>query len=126
MDQKKKILVVEDDKALRTVLVDRLAIDGFEVSEASDGEEGLAKALSEHPDLIMLDIVMPKMDGIEVLEKLRADEWGKEASVMMLTNLSDNTQIKKAASRGVEDYLVKAEWDIEGIVSHVKAKLSLL
>ncbi len=119
----KKVLVVEDDKVLRRVIVDNLKAEGFTVFEAEDGVQGLSVAGAEHPDLILLDVVMPKMDGISMLEKLREDEWGKTARVIMLTNLSDTEKIAKVAERGVSDYLVKADWDIASIVEKVKAKM---
>ena len=118
-----KILLAEDDRVLRTVLTDRLKEENYTVFEAEDGEQALEVALREHPSLILLDIIMPKMDGIEMLEKLRKDVWGKGAKVVMLTNLSDNVQRNKVEKSGVEDYLVKAEWDIEGIVRKVKEAL---
>ena len=74
----KKILIVEDDNSVRKVFKDRLLQEGFSIIEASDGEEGLATALKEHPDLILLDILMPKMDGMTMLSKLHQDEWGRQ------------------------------------------------
>ncbi|HET8575302.1 MAG TPA: response regulator [Candidatus Paceibacterota bacterium] len=119
----KKILIVEDDRALRTILGDRLREDAYEVIEASDGEAGLQMAKESHPDLILLDIIMPKMDGIEMLAELRKDVWGKGANVIMLTNLSAEDQKSAAREQGVADYLVKSDWDIEGIVDCIKSKI---
>ncbi len=119
----KKILIVEDDRVLRRVIVDNLKTEGFLVLEAEDGIRGLFIALDEHPDLILLDVVMPRMDGISMLEKLRENEWGKTARVIMLTNLSDTEKIAKVAEQGVPDYLVKADWDIAGIIDKVKEKM---
>lgn len=119
----KKILVVEDDRVLRRVIVDNLKVEGFLVFEAEDGVQGLSVALAEHPDLTLLDVVMPRMDGISVLEKLRENEWGRTARVIMLTNLSDTEKIAKVAEKGVSDYLVKADWDIAGIIDKVKEKM---
>ena len=84
---------------------------------------GLSVALAEHPNLMLVDVVMPKMDGITMLEKLREDEWGKDAHVIMLTNLSDTEKIAFAAKKGVNDYLVKADWDIASIIEKVKEKV---
>ncbi|MBI2120893.1 MAG: response regulator [Parcubacteria group bacterium] len=123
MEGSKKVLIVEDDRVLRRVIVDNLKIEGFTVFEAEDGEQGLSTALHEHPDLMLLDVVMPKMDGISMLEKLREDSWGKTANVIMLTNLSDTEKITKVSEKGVSDYLVKADWDIAGIIDKVKEKM---
>ncbi|MCI0542565.1 response regulator [bacterium] len=119
----KKILVIEDDRVLRRVVVDHLKSEGFQVLEADDGESGLELALAEHPDVTLLDVVMPKMDGMTVLEKLRQDEWGKNTRIIMLTNLSDAEKIAHAKEKGVSDYLVKADWDIESIIEKVKEKV---
>ena len=119
----KKILVVEDDRVLRRVIIDNLKVEGFAVFEAEDGVQGLSVALAEHPDLMLLDVVMPRLDGISMLEKLREDAWGKTAQVIMLTNLSDTEKIAKVAEKGVHDYLVKADWDIGGIIDKVKEKI---
>lgn len=119
----KKVLVIEDDRVLRRVVVDHLKSEGFQVLEADDGESGLELALAEHPDVTLLDVVMPKMDGMTVLEKLRQDEWGKNTRIIMLTNLSDAEKIAHAKEKGVSDYLVKADWDIESIIEKVKEKV---
>ncbi|MFA5830708.1 MAG: response regulator [Candidatus Paceibacterota bacterium] len=122
-NQNKKILVIEDDRVLRRVIVDNLKAEGFTALEAEDGAAGLATAIAEHPDLMLVDVVMPKMDGIAMLGKLREDDWGKNAQVIMLTNLSDAEKISYAAKKGVNDYLVKADWDIASIIEKVKDRL---
>ena len=119
----KTVLVIEDDRVLRRVIIDNLKSEGFNALEAEDGEAGLALALAKHPDIMLVDVVMPKMDGIAMLEKLRQDEWGKDAQVIMLTNLSDPDKISAVSKKGVNDYLVKADWDIAGIIERVKDKL---
>ncbi len=118
----RKVLVVEDDRVLRRVIADHLKAEGFHVIEADDGASGLSAALSERPDVTLLDVVMPKMDGMTVLEKLRENEWGKNAKVIMLTNLSDSEKVAHAKEKGVSDYLVKADWDIESIIDKVKER----
>lgn len=123
MPSGKKILIVEDDRVLRRVISDNLKAENFIAVEAEDGAAGLEMAKKEHPDLILLDVVMPKMDGIAMLEKLREDEWGKNAHVVMLTNLSEAEKVAQAAERGVNDYLIKADWDIAGIIERVKEKI---
>lgn len=123
----KKILiveVVEDDKPLLSVLTERFNAEGFKVISAITGEEGLDLALKNKPDLILLDIVMPKMDGITILKKLRQDPWGKRAKVILLTNLSADENITKAVTE-LEPayYLIKTDWKMDDIVERVKKTL---
>ncbi len=126
----KKILVieeVEDEKSLRDVLHDKFAHEGFGVLEARDGEEGLATALREHPDIILLDIVMPKMDGLTMMKKLReANEWGKHVPIILLTNLSaDDDKIMRAITDNTPAYyLVKSNYTIEDLVEKIRERLS--
>ncbi len=122
-EESHKILIVEDDTALSDVLVERFQNEGFDVIKAKDGEEALAVALEEQPDLILLDIVMPKMSGLDVLKQLRTDERGKNIPVMMLTNLSDSESVKDALASDAVDILVKSDWDISAIVQNVRDKL---
>ena len=127
-DKKRKILVVDDEKALRGALRDKLESEGFDVLEAKDGNEGLNKALAEHPDLILLDVMMPKMDGIEVMKKLQEDKWGKNANMIMLTNVSDPIKVAEATETGsknmtVYDYMIKSDWKLEEVVERVRTKL---
>jgi len=120
---KKTILIVEDEISLCNALRDKFAGEGFSVLSAKDGEEGLKLALSERPDLILLDIIMPVMDGITMLAKLREDTWGNNAKVIILTNLSDNEKVAEALARGSYDYLVKSNWKIEDVVAKVCERL---
>ncbi|KKU51984.1 MAG: hypothetical protein A3A28_05115 [Candidatus Sungbacteria bacterium RIFCSPLOWO2_01_FULL_47_32] len=121
----KKILVVEDEPALRDTIKNRFVGEGFTVLAANDGVEGLEMALAEHPDLILLDIIMPKMDGITMLKKLRQDSWGKGASIFMLTNLSDEKKVSDSMEEGVFDYLIKADWMLDELIFLVKKKLGV-
>jgi DNA-binding response OmpR family regulator len=123
MENNKKILVVEDEISLRSALSNKLAHEGFAVLEAKNGKEGLEMALSAHPDLILLDIVMPVMDGMTMLQKLREDAWGAEAKIFMLTNLSDTSKVADAIMQGSYDYLVKTNWTLEDIVVRIGKKL---
>ena len=123
MENNKKILVVEDEISLRGALSNKLAREGFVVLEAKNGEEGLEMALSAHPDLILLDIVMPVMDGMTMLQKLREDAWGAEAKIFILTNLSDTNKVADAIMQGSYDYLVKTDWTLEDIVDRISKKL---
>ncbi|MFH1597442.1 MAG: response regulator [Patescibacteria group bacterium] len=123
MPQQAKILLAEDDSALRQAVSDKLTREGFQVIEAKDGEEGLRLALAEKPDIILLDIIMPKMHGMEVLEKLRADQWGKTAKIILITNLADDYKVAKAAEMGVKDYLIKGDWKLGDVVNKIREKL---
>ncbi len=123
---KRKILIVEDEVSQRKALADKFARDGFTAIEAQDGEEGFAMAIKEQPDLILLDIVMPKMGGLEMLKKLRGEnEWGKNVSVVVLSNLNENDVNVVSSIR--EDkptcYLVKSNWAINELVEKVKTCL---
>ncbi len=124
-DQPKKILIIEDDKLLIKILSEEFQKNNFQVSLALNGEEGLDKALFENPDLILLDIIMPVMDGLTMLKKLRQNEKGKSIPVIVLTNLSDAEAIDKSLDSGMYDFLVKANWELKDIVGKVKTKLSI-
>jgi DNA-binding response OmpR family regulator len=117
-EKKQSILIVEDEVSLRNALRDKLMREGFHVLEARDGEEGLEVALHEHPDLILLDIVMPKMDGMTMLDRIHADTWGKNVKVIVLTNLSD-----VGIAHATYDYLVKSDWKIEDVIAKVRERL---
>ncbi|MEK7478306.1 MAG: response regulator [Patescibacteria group bacterium] len=124
---KKKILIieiVEDDRSLLSVLTERFTHEGYNVISAQTGDEGLNLAIKNKPDLILLDIVMPKMDGITMLKKLRNDPWGKKANVILLTNLSADENITKAVTE-LEPiyYLIKTDWKMDDIVEKVKKSL---
>jgi DNA-binding response OmpR family regulator len=119
----KKILIVEDEQSLRRALVEKMSTEGFEIIEAGDGEEGLKAALQNKPDLILLDIVMPKMDGITMLGKLRESEWGKNANVLILTNLSSGAELINAIEKNSYEYLAKTDWKLEEIAEKVKNML---
>ena len=122
-DQKKIILVIEDEEPLRRVLKDILTVEGYSIIETKDGMEGLEMALKEHPDLILLDIVMPKMDGLEMLKQLRTDEWGKTAPVIVLTNLSDNEDVAKAMESEAFEYFVKTDIKIDEVIAKIREKI---
>lgn len=125
-NQPKKVLIVEDETALREALVDKLTREGFDALEAKDGEEGLKIALKEHPGLILLDIIMPKMDGMTMMKKLREDEWGKGVPIILLTNLSATEEkiIKGIVENEPSYYLVKSDWKIEDVVKKVKEQFA--
>ena len=116
---KKKILIVEDDRPILKSLMLKFENEGFEVHQALNGKEGLREALAVHPDILLLDIIMPEMDGMTMLEELRKDKWGKNAEILFLTNLSSPNHESKAEDHGVENYLLKADWSINDLVKKV-------
>lgn len=126
MTNEKKILIVEDEVTVFNALKDKLSINGFEVLEAKNGKEGLSIALREHPDLILLDIIMPKMGGITMMENLRSDSWGAKVPIIILTNLnSDDSIIKAIEDNKPSFYLVKSDWNINDIVIKVRELLGM-
>jgi DNA-binding response OmpR family regulator len=119
----KRILIIEDERSLRKVLKDKIIQEGLEALEAGDGEEGLKIALAEKPALILLDIIMPKMDGIDMLRRLRLDDWGKTVPVLVLTNLDSESKVEAAMAAHTFDYLIKSDLSIEEVVKKIKDKL---
>lgn len=126
MDAKKKILLVEDDEALAAVYKSRLDIEGFETKEVNNGEDALSAAMSFKPDLILLDAMMPKISGFDVLDILRNTPETKEMRVIMLTALSQPKDKERAESLGVNDYLVKSQVVIGDVIERVKFHLGML
>lgn len=125
-EQVKTILVVEDEPDMRQALIESLKHKGFEALEASNGGEGLEEAISRHPDLIILDILMPKMGGMEMMKKLRGhNAWGRKVPIILLTNLSADERIMKGI---VEDepsyYFVKSDWKIPNVIEKVRELLA--
>jgi len=121
----KKILVVYDEDVVIKALSSQFDQNDVKVLSAKDGEAGLKIALDQHPDLILLDLVMPKMDGMTMLSKLRQDEWGDKAQVIILTNLSDQEKVAQAVDQGTYDYLVKVDWNVSDVVNKIKEMLKL-
>ncbi|HTL39506.1 MAG TPA: response regulator [Methylomirabilota bacterium] len=119
-ETKTKILVVEDEEILLTALSEELKQEGFEVVGAKDGVEGVEKAASDKPDLILLDLVMPRLDGIGALKQMKENPDTKEIPVVILTNLSDYDKVSDALSLGAMDYLVKANYRLEELVNKIK------
>lgn len=118
-----KIMIVEDEQSLLKVLSDKFRREGFFVLEACDGKQGLDGALKNHPNLIVLDLAMPGMDGLTMLKKLREDKWGNHAPVLILSNLSDTDVIEQANGRGVVEFMVKSNWGLDDVVKKVKQTL---
>lgn len=118
-----KILIAEDESDIREAMAEAIRQAGYEVSEAEDGEVALSKALSEHPDLILLDLVMPVMDGHKMLERLRNDPWGKDAKVLVITSMDDINNIVSAHEGKISDYIIKAHTSLDELVKQVRTAL---
>ena len=123
MKKKSLLLLVEDDLPIINVLKERLEQEDLELLIAKDGEEGLEMALKTHPNLILLDIIIPKMGGLLMLEKLREDSWGKKVKVIVLTNLSNIESEKKAIKHKVIDYITKTNCSLTALVKKIKKNL---
>jgi len=123
MDETKKVLIIDDNAVARDSLESAFKKAEFDVVSAGDGEEGLKLALETKPDVILLDLIMPKMGGLELLSKIKQDNWGKTVRVVILTNREDNETIAKAVQEGGYEYLLKSQWTDDGIVEYIKKKL---
>lgn len=123
---KKTILVVDDDLPVLDAIVEKLEREGFATLRSRNGEDGLAVALKTLPDLVLLDIIMPKLDGISMLKKLRAaNEWGKKVPVILLTNLSPDKEDFSKSMEGCDPahYLIKANWSLSDVIEKVRETL---
>jgi len=116
----KKVLFIEDEQALQGAVKTFLESNGFSVFSAFDGEMGIALARSEKPDLILLDLILPKVNGFEVLDILLKEETTNKIPVIVLTNLEGSADVEKALSLGARTYLVKSNYNLEDILSKVK------
>ncbi len=120
----KKILLAEDDKFLSLAMGDKLTREGFTVLLAGNGVETINQVKAEHPDLILLDIIMPQKTGFEVLSELRLDPTTRDIPVIVLSNLGQEADIKKARELGAKDYLVKADVEMKTVVARIKEELA--
>lgn len=119
MKENKTVMIVEDETSLLELLVDKFKDSGFTVLASQNAEEGIKMAFKEHPDLILLDIILPKMDGLTMLKKLRKDNWGNSVPVIILSNLSDQQKVSEAIQIGVYDFLVKSNVRLADVVAEV-------
>jgi len=119
-----KILIVEDDEFLKRIYTLKLKKAGFEIVLASDGEEAVEKIKEEKPDLILLDLILPKKNGFEVLEEIKVIPELVDIPVIILSNLGQESDIKKGIELGAVDYLVKTEISIDTVVSKIKEYLA--
>jgi len=121
--QKKKILIIEDDRSLQNALVEILTQEGYETASAFDGQEGFEKAGSENPDLILLDIILPKKDGYEVLEEIKKSPQ-KDVPILILTNLEEIDNVQRALDLGATTFMVKSDFSLKDIVEKIRQNLS--
>lgn len=119
-----KILLVEDDNNLREIYAARLEAEGYEIATAIDGESALAAAMKEKPDLIMLDVMMPKISGFDVLDILRSTPETKDAKIVMMTALSQQSDRERGERLGANKYLVKSQVTLEDVVATVQELLT--
>lgn len=116
----KKILIVEDEKILLNLLKQKLEREGYEISIAQDGEKGLEKARKIQPNLILLDIIMPKMDGIQFLKIKKREGEIKDIPVIIISNSGQPAELNQAQKLGAEDWLVKTEFNPQEVIKKVK------
>ncbi|HVV66598.1 MAG TPA: response regulator [Candidatus Saccharimonadales bacterium] len=121
----KRILLVEDDNALASVYMTRLQAEGFDVRRVNNGEDALATALSYKPDLVLLDVMMPKVSGFDVLDILRNTPETANLKIVMLTALSQDAEKQRAESLGVDDYLVKSQVVIADVIDRIRHHLGM-
>lgn len=123
--KKKKVLIVEDEATLLQALGAKFSIAGYETLLAPDGEVGLTSALNEQPDIILLDVLLPKMDGLTMFQKLREDPRGKDIPVIFLSNSSDMETVAQATVYGAHDYLVKTDMKLDDVVRKAEERMGV-
>ena len=119
-EKKQKILMIEEDYFLRKIYKNKLTSIGFEFIEATNGEEGLNKLISEKPDIVLLDLILPKKNGFDVLIEIRKNKELKDTLVIILSVLSQKSDMKRGLDFGAQEYLVKSEMSLSGVVDKVK------
>ena len=122
---KKKILLVEDDETLAMVYQQRLELEGFEVKHSTNGEQALSDAVEFKPDLVLLDVMMPKLNGFDVLDILRNSPQTRNTHIIMLTALSQPKDAERAKELGADDFLVKSQVVIGDVVARIKHELNM-
>ncbi len=121
----KKILFIEDEQALQRTISEALHREGFEVLNAIDGDSGARLAKTEKPDMILLDLILPRRSGFDVLKELKATEETKDIPVIVLTNLESPADVDRAIELGATTYLVKANYDLSDIIKKIKMALGV-
>jgi len=119
----KKILMVEDEEIMIDLLQRKIAQEGYEIKVARNGEEGLAVMKEEKPDLVLLDIIMPKMGGFEVMEKMQGDKDLKKIPVIVISNSGQPVEIDRAQKMGAKDWLIKTEFDPQEVIEKIKKQI---
>lgn len=119
-DSQQKILIIEDELSILNGISDKFTHEGFLVTTAVNGKDGLDKALKEHPHFIIVDNLMPNTDGFYFLENLRKNKWGKSALVIMWSNSHDSNTISRAKKFGILDFIIKSEWEYRDLVAKVR------
>ena len=122
-ENKPKILIIEDDRYLRELIIKKLEKEKFEILETADGKEGLKKTKEEKPDLILLDLVLPGIDGYAVLSQIKADPEMSSIPVIIISNLGQIQEIQRGLKLGAVDYLIKAHFTPETIIEKVRRHL---
>ena len=122
MSSSKSVLIVDDEESLATVLSRKFTDEGITAYTANNGRVGLEMALEKHPDIILLDIMMPEMDGFDVMRHLQEDEWGKTVPIILLTNSSSIDTVAKAVSSGMSEFSVKTDMRLDDVVRKVKSR----
>lgn len=120
-----KVLIIEDEEVLRNVLARKLEKEGYEVIVAADGEAGMDSIRNENPDMILLDIMLPKKNGYQILEEIHRDEKLKKIPVLVISNSGQPVEIKKILELGACDYLVKADFEPQEVIDKMRTCLSL-
>ena len=123
-DTKAKILMIEEDGFLRKIYKNKFSLAGFDFSEATNGEEGLNKIITESPSLVLLDLILPKKNGFDVLVEMRGNEKIKNTPVIILSNLAQEKDIERGMSLGAKDYLIKPEVSLSEVVDRTKECLA--
>jgi DNA-binding response OmpR family regulator len=118
---KTSVLIIEDEHALREALEQKLTHEGFEVITAADGLAGIGQALAHHPSVILLDIMLPGLNGMDLLQELRDDPWGMDAKVIILSNEGDTSTILQGVKHNSQGYFIKAETSLDTIVNAIKS-----
>jgi two-component system, OmpR family, alkaline phosphatase synthesis response regulator PhoP len=122
---KTTVMIIDDDVSLVNVLQDKLFSEGYLVLTAQNGQEGFSLSIKHHPDIILLDILMPKMNGVEMLKKLRADNWGKNVPILLLTNDSNPEHMEETLKLNANDYLIKSDWKLEDVLVKIKETIGI-
>ena len=118
-----KVLIIDDDQRINKVYIVKLSVEGIKVATAIDGEEGLRKVYSELPDLIILDLMLPKKSGFDILKEIKADSKVKDIPVLILSNLAQEKEIEEGMALGAEGYIVKSNVSIQQVIEKIKETL---